>query len=153
VIVCDFPEPVLWQTATFSRPRPRPFAAPVVAVVPAVVVVVLPTVDVVEPVVVVDVIVLVEVEVEVEVDVEVDVELEDVVVESVAAERVGEGPAVIWARPTPAAATNARPTIAPMMERRLNRLNRLSTGDPFVFGGFLRPSVAAEARNLRSAIS
>jgi hypothetical protein len=106
---------------------------------------------------VVDVTVLVDVEVDVEVDVDVELELEDVEVEvdveDGAAERVGEGPAVIWARPTPAAAAKARPTIAPTMERRLNRLNRFCTGESLRFEDFLRPSVAAGPRNLRSATS
>jgi hypothetical protein len=135
VIVCCgfFVEPVWWHTATFSWPRPS--ASPVV--VPGVVAVVVrppPTVDVVSFV-----------------DVEpfsfsfsfsfsspcsswssadsfsrpVDCVVEDcVVVVVLTAETVGEGPLVIWARPTPAAAANASPTIAPTMERRLNRLNQ-----------------------------
>jgi hypothetical protein len=39
---------------------------------------------------------------------------------------VVEGCDVIWARPTPAAAAKASPTITPTSERRLNRLSRLS---------------------------
>src|SRR5213076_513405 len=66
----------------------------------------------------------------------VPVDCDWVVVVVLAADRVGEGAVVIWARPTPAAAANASPTIAPTMERRLNRLNRLCTIDPFGFRGF-----------------
>ena len=42
------------------------------------------------------------------------------------AETVADGSEVIWARPTPAAAAKASPTITPTRERRLNRLKRLS---------------------------
>ena len=40
------------------------------------------------------------------------------------AEVVVDGSEVIWARPTPAAAAKASPTITPTRERRLNRLKR-----------------------------
>jgi hypothetical protein len=42
-----------------------------------------------------------------------------------------DGSEVIWARPTPAAAAKASPTVTPTSERRLNRLNRLCTWHPF----------------------
>src|SRR5437763_1231641 len=58
----------------------------------------------------------------------VDVGVEDVgmLVER-SVEAVVGGSEVIWARPTPAAAAKASPTITPTRERRLNRLNRLCT--------------------------
>ena len=99
-----------------------------VVVVPPVVLVVFPAVEVELE--------LVEVDVEMEVEVETDVEVE-IEVESVAAAAVGDAPAVIWARPTPAAAANARPTIATTMERRLNRLRRFGTVGSLRFAGEL----------------
>ena len=61
----------------------------------------------------------------------VDVELPVVVV----AARVGPELVVIWASPTPAAAANTKPTIAPIKERRVRRLNRLRMGNSSLFSG------------------
>ena len=66
---------------------------------------------------------------------------------------------VICARPTPAAAANARPTSAPTKERRVRRVSRLRTLNPFRgrevvgLGDALRTSVVHATRNLRRAPS
>jgi hypothetical protein len=135
VIVCAgcFLEPVLWQTATFSWPAPAVFVFVVLVVG-----------------VVVDV--EVDVEVEVEVDVETETELDDgVVVLDVWRAMLGEEPLVICARPTPAAAAKANPTIIPTSERRLRRLCGLCMATPSRCRGF-GPTPVSRHRRLKLAL-
>jgi uncharacterized protein len=156
LIVCDLPEPVMWQTSTFSCP---PASSPAVFVSCAEVVV--------PPVAPVDVDSLppfswskssmsslvssaesfsspLAVELVVDDGMLVELSVEALLV---------DGSEVICARPTPAAAAKASPATTPTMERRLNRLNRLCTLNPFDLRWLgLRHSVAATARNLRCAV-
>src|SRR4051812_35108600 len=64
-------------------------------------------------------------------------------------------PVVTCARPTPAAAANARPASAPTRERRVRRVSLLRTWNPFGawrVGAYVW-SVAIDGRNLRPAPS
>src|SRR5436190_14426192 len=142
LIVCDFPEPVTCQTSTFSWPAP---SSPDVTVSWPEVVVPPPEVLVWPPLVDVDSFSLsscskssmssFESSAKSSFSRPVVVEDDATVVELTVAAVVAGSEVVIWARPTPAAAAKASPTITPTRERRLNRLNRFCTFESLHFAG------------------